>query len=59
MTPVVPTWGEIKRFLEIDGWREVKGRERGGARSRHIFWEKNLSNGETLQTHITKVANHV
>lgn len=53
MTPAVPTWGEIKQFLNIDGWRETKGHERGGSRSRHIFWEKDLPSGETLQTHIS------
>ena len=53
MTPTSPTGGDIRRFLIADGWREIPGSERGGSRSRHIFFEKPLDDGRVLSTHIS------
>jgi hypothetical protein len=53
MTPDAPTWGEIERFLEIDGWTRLPPASRGGSSQRHIFFEKLLDSGELLQTHIS------
>lgn len=53
MTPSSPTWGEIRRFLSADGWREIPGNERGGSRSRHVFFDKVLDDGRRLETHIS------
>jgi hypothetical protein len=53
MTPDAPTWGEIEKFLEIDGWTRLSASSRGGANQRHIFFEKLLDSGELLQTHIS------
>jgi hypothetical protein len=53
LTPTAPTWGDVERFLAADGWRQVKGGERGGRRSRHLFYEKTLDDGRVLQTHIS------
>lgn len=49
-----PTWGEVEEFLRIDGWRKITKRERGGTRSRHVFFEKVLDDGRVLQTHISQ-----
>lgn len=56
MTVPAPTWGEIQGFLKIDGWRPLSGRERGGSRKRHTFWEKVLPDGRVLQTHVSHSA---
>lgn len=53
MTPNSPTFGDIRRFLKIDGWREVPPQERGGSRQRHIFFEKVLSEGRVLRTKVS------
>jgi hypothetical protein len=53
LTPTAPTWGDVEAFLAADGWRQVKGGERGGSRSRHLFYEKTLDDGRVLQTHIS------
>lgn len=54
MTPNTASWDEIADFLAIDGWRKIEANERGGKRSRHIFYEKTLDDGRALQTHISK-----
>jgi hypothetical protein len=53
VTPDSASWGEIERFLESDGWREIPGSERGGKRQTHIFFEKQLGDERMLQTHIS------
>lgn len=53
MTPTAPTWAQVEEFLDADGWRRLEGGERGGKRSRHVFYEKTLDNGRVLQTHIS------
>ena len=53
MTPTSPTWADVERFLVADGWRQIPAGERGGKRQRHIFFEKLLSDGRLLQTHIS------
>ncbi len=53
MTPDAPTWGEIERFLQADGWTRLRASSRGGPGQRHIFFEKLLDSGELLQTHIS------
>ena len=53
MTPTAPTWGDVEDFLDADGWRQVDRGERGGGRSRHVFYEKTLDDGRVLQTHIS------
>jgi hypothetical protein len=53
MTPDAPTWGEMEKFLEADGWRRLPPSSRGGSGQRHIFFEKLLDSGELLQTHIS------
>jgi hypothetical protein len=53
VTPTSPRWGDIRRFLVADGWREIAGSERGGPRSRHVFFEKALDDGRVLETHIS------
>jgi hypothetical protein len=53
MTPDAPTWGEIERFLKIDGWTVLSASSRGGSSQRHIFFEKLLDGDELLQTHIS------
>jgi hypothetical protein len=51
LTPTAPTWGDVEDFLDADGWRQVEKGERGGSRSRHVFYEKTLADGRVLQTH--------
>lgn len=53
MTANSPTWGEVRRFLAADGWREIRPGERGGRRSRHVFFEKVLPDGRVLRTHVS------
>lgn len=53
MTPAAPTWGDVEDFLGADGWRRLEKGERGGGRSRHVFYEKTLDDGRVLQTHIS------
>jgi hypothetical protein len=53
LTPTAPTWGDVEDFLAADGWRQVEKGERGGSRSRHVFYEKTLADGRVLQTHIS------
>jgi hypothetical protein len=53
MTPTSPTWGDVEQFLAADGWRQLPGSERGGKRQTHIFFEKQLPDGRTLQAHIS------
>lgn len=53
MTPVSPKWGDIEDFLRADEWRKLETGERGGARSRHVFYEKVLAGGRVLQTHVS------
>jgi hypothetical protein len=53
MTPDAPTWGEIEKFLQADGWIALSASSRGGSSQRHIFFEKLLDSGELLQTHIS------
>ena len=53
MTPTSPNWGDIETFLKVDGWRRLAGRERGGRRQSHVFFEKLLGDGRVLQTHIS------
>lgn len=53
MTAAAPTWGEVERFLQIDGWRKLGSAERGGSRSAHVFYEKLLDSGRLLQTHVS------
>ncbi len=53
MTADAPTWGEIERFLQIDGWRRLPASSRGGSGQDHIFYEKLLDSGRMLQTHIS------
>jgi hypothetical protein len=53
MTPDAPTWGEIEKFLQIDGWTRLPASSRGGSSQDHIFFEKLLDSRELLQTHIS------
>ncbi len=53
MTPDAPTWGEIEKFLKIDGWTRLPASSRGGSSQDHIVFEKLLDSGELLQTHIS------
>jgi hypothetical protein len=53
MTPDAPTWGEIEKFLQADGWTRLPPSSRGGSSENHIFFEKLLDSGELLQTHIS------
>lgn len=53
MTKASPTWGDVESFLAADAWRQISPGERGGRRQRHIFFEKHLPDGRTLQTHIS------
>ena len=53
MTPNAPTWGEMEKFLQADGWRRLPASSRGGSSENHIFFEKLLDSGELLQTHIS------
>jgi hypothetical protein len=53
MTPTAPTWGEIEKFLQVDGWSRLSASSRGGSSEKHIFFEKLLDSGELLQTHIS------
>lgn len=39
-----PTWKQVERFCQVDGWREVR-------RSGHIFYERVLDDGTLLRTH--------
>jgi hypothetical protein len=47
VTAAAPTWGEIEAFVRIDGWTKLPGR------GRHLFYEKLLPDGRTLQTHVS------
>jgi hypothetical protein len=53
MTPNAPTWGEMEKFLQADGWMGLPASSRGGSSENHIFFEKLLDSGELLQTHIS------
>lgn len=53
MTPDSPSSGDLKQFLAADGWRQIPASERGGKRESHVFFEKQLADGRTLQTHIS------
>lgn len=53
MTPNSPSSGDLEQFLNADGWRQIPARERGGKRESHVFFEKQLADGRTLQTHIS------
>jgi hypothetical protein len=53
VTPASPSWADIEKFLDIDGWRQIPAGERGGRRQAHIFFEKLLPEGRLLQTHIS------
>ncbi len=53
MTPSSPTFGDIRRFLKIDGWRELPPQERGGSRQRHVFFEKVLADGHVLRAKVS------
>jgi hypothetical protein len=53
MTPSAPTWGEMEKFLQADGWTRLPASSRGGSSENHIFFEKLLDTGELLQTHIS------
>jgi len=53
MTPDAPTWGEMEKFLQADGWTRLPPSSRGGSGQRHIFFEKLLDSGELLQTYIS------
>ncbi len=53
MTPNSPTWDDIKDFLAADGWRELPSNAWGGRRAEHIFYEKVLPDGRTLETHVS------
>jgi len=39
-----PTWAQVERFCQIDGWHEVR-------RSGHVHFEKVLPSGTLLRTH--------
>lgn len=56
MTPTSPTWADIKAFLAADGWRELPSGARGGSSADHIFYEKTLTDGRVLQTHVSHSA---
>jgi len=53
VTPTSPSWADVEKFLGVDGWRQIPAAERGGHRQAHIFFEKLLSDGRLLQTHIS------
>jgi hypothetical protein len=53
MTPSAPTWGEMEKFLLLDGWTRLPASSRGGSSENHIFFEKLLDSGELRQTHIS------
>jgi hypothetical protein len=48
-----PSPGDLEQFLAADGWRQIPASERGGKRESHVFFEKQLADGRTLQTHIS------
>ena len=39
-----PTWRELERFCEADGWTEIRT-------TGHRFFRKTLATGEVLETH--------
>lgn len=39
-----PTWAEVERFCQIDGWRELR-------RTGHVHYEKAMRDGTLLRTH--------
>lgn len=42
-----PTWRQIERFLKIDGgWHATR-------HTKHVFYEKHLPDGRTLNTHVS------
>lgn len=53
MTPNSPTAGDLERFLIADGWRRIPAGARGGKRESHVFYEKQLPDGRSLQTHVS------
>jgi hypothetical protein len=53
VTPNSPTAGDLEQFLIVDGWRRIPPGERGGRRESHVFYEKQLPDGRTLQTHVS------
>lgn len=53
MTPASPTWADVERFLDADGWRQLPAKARGGRRQKHVFFEKLLPDNRLLQTHIS------
>lgn len=53
MTPTSPTWGDVEDFLKADRWTQLPARARGGRRQSHIFFEKALTDGRVLKTHIS------
>jgi len=53
VTPKAPSWEDVEKFLKADGWAQISATARGGGRQRHIFFEKELPEGRTLQTHIS------
>ena len=53
MTPSSPSSGDLEQFLLTDGWRQIPAGKRGGRRESHVFFEKQLADGRTLQTHIS------
>jgi ribosomal protein S14 len=54
MTPDAPTWGEMEKFLLLDGWTRLSASSRGGSSQDHIFFEKLLDSDELLQTYISR-----
>lgn len=53
MTPNSPTAGDLERFLIADGWRRIPAGARDGKRESHVFYEKQLPDGRSLQTHVS------
>lgn len=43
----MPTWKELKRFLEHDGWILVRETD-------HYFYAKELPDGKKLRTRVSK-----
>ena len=53
MTPKSPSWGDIRKFLAADQWRELPSASRGGSQTDHIWFEKAFADGRVLRTKIS------
>lgn len=52
------TFGDLKRYLELDGWQRVQNRARGRARGGdHDRYEKSQPSGAPLRTKVSRHPN--